>query len=81
MIYYIGLNVPARLKTVQPFKNSDKNKLFNSASGKKLQATEREKIYSQYLMFLSLVSFSERDLTLEGPKSSLFETNEEKRKI
>lgn len=33
-IYYIGLNgFPARLITVQPFRNSDKNKLLNFASG------------------------------------------------
>jgi hypothetical protein len=52
MIYYIGLNVPARLKTVQPFENSDKNKLFNFASGEKLQATED----SQFSLIASALS-------------------------
>lgn len=85
MIYYIGLNVPARLKTVQPFENSDKNKLFNFASGKSFRLWNIVQD-SQFLMLLSLALLctpGNIERFLEGLilSSALSETNRKKRKI
>lgn len=57
-IYYVELNVPARLITVQPFRNGDKNKLLNFASGNKALGYGRNKHPERNSPALSMVAQS-----------------------